>query len=69
MSNQTRYMKTKFVLACKAFSRFCSHYNLVIWLMLYVLAFAVDILFIRMFRHKTKDMSARLMSRAPNIYS
>lgn len=65
-------MKIKFVPACKAFSRFCSHYNLVVWLILYVLAFSMDVVLFKMFRPKTKEKSIlarRLVSRTPAIYS
>jgi hypothetical protein len=59
-------MKTRFMLVLKAVRRFCSHYNLVGMLVLYVFAFIFDLMSSRPARSRArvKDMSSRLYSKS-----
>lgn len=52
--------------------RFCSHYNLVIWLVLYAIAFVTDFLMVRKTKSKTKevfDSSSIYKKQHSNLFS
>jgi hypothetical protein len=59
-------MRIKLTLFYKACKRFCSHYNLVGLMILYVLAFAVDMVSFKTVRHRAKEkgFSAKLYTRS-----